>query len=235
MVVNHEIKTALSLKIAGILRQEIYENALKVGQHLNESVLALRFGISRGPIRDALSILENEGLINSLPNGRKIVQGFSSKEINDYYNLRYYIESESMRCIFSEPEDDLYYLWLNDLEDLLKESKSYLAKTNKENLFNITDFHFHLSIVTKANKKIFIQVWKTLANMSLTIMEMNKRYLADKYFHEIKSTFELHDKIFISIKNRNLDAALENLNIHFKKGSETFSRLIDTLKNSKET
>lgn len=65
-----------------------------------------------------------------------------------------------------------------------------------------------------------------LANMSMTIMEMNKRYLADKYMKDLNSTYEYHDKILISIKNRKLDTALGNLHIHLQKGRETFIKII---------
>ena len=52
--------------------------------------------------------------------------GFSTKEITEYYELRYYLESEAIRKILSEPEDRSYQDWLNDLEQLLSESKQYL-------------------------------------------------------------------------------------------------------------
>jgi len=42
--------------------------------------------------------------------------GFSTKEITEYYELRYYLESEAIRKILSEPEDKSYQDWLNDLE-----------------------------------------------------------------------------------------------------------------------
>lgn len=225
MVLRIQLKIALSSKIANILRQEIYKNTLKVGKHLNESEIAKRFGVSRGPVRDAIRTLENEGLVNTLPNGRRVVLDFSIKEIANYYELRYYLESEAIRKILYEPEDESYHIWLNSLEQLINESKVYL-KQNNEDAFSAADFHFHLSILTKANNRITIQVWKMLSNMSITIMEMNKRYLADKYLHEINVTFEFHDKILHSLKNRDLDTALENLRIHFKKGRDTYSKII---------
>jgi|GEM_PF-1724554 len=226
MAPGNHLKTVLSSKISNILRQEIYENTIKVGTHLNEAAIAARFNISRGPLRDAIHILENEGLVETPPNGRTVVIGFSTKQVIEYYDLRYYLESEAIRKILSEPEDKSYYDWLNDLEQLLNESKQYL-KYNDKDLFTTADYAFHLSIHTRANNTICIQIWKMLANMSLTIMEMNKRYLADKYIIDLGATYEYHDKIFLSIKNRDLDMAFENLKMHFQKGKETYSKIIE--------
>ncbi len=233
MAVSTQLKTVLSSKIANILRQEIYENTIKSGEHLNEAVIAARLGTSRGPLRDAIHILENEGLVKTPPNGRSVVVGFSAKQITEYYELRYYLESETIRKILSEPEDKSYHDWLNDLEQLLNESKEYLKYDDKD-LFTTADYHFHLSINTRANNTICIQVWKMLANISMTIMEMNKRYLADKYIHDLNATFEYHDKILLSLKNRDLDMALKNLRIHLQKGKETFLKIIESVTNMKD-
>ncbi len=230
MAISTQLKTGLSSKIAGMLRQEIYERTIKVGEHLNEVALAARFGISRGPLRDAIRILENEGLVKTPPNGRTTVMEFSEKEITEYYGLRYYLESEAMRKILSEPEDKSYHVWLNDIEQLLNDSKQYLKYYDKD-LFTITDYRFHLSIQTRANNTISIQVWKMLANMSMTIMEMNKRYLADKYIHELNATFEYHDKILLNLKNHDLNTALGNLQIHLQIGKETFLKIIESVTN----
>ena len=230
MAGSTQLKTILSSKIANILRQEIYENTIKVGEHLNEGAIAARLGTSRGPLRDAILILENEGLVKTPPNGRTVVAGISAKEITEYYELRYYLESKAIIKILSEPENQSYHNWLNDLEQLLNESKAYLKYDDKD--FSTTiDFQFHLSIHTRANNTIFIQVWKMLANMSITIMEINKRYFADKYINDLNATFEYHDKILLSLKNRDLDMALKNLQIHMQKGKEAFLKIIENVAN----
>jgi len=70
-----------------------------------------------------------------------------------------------------------------------------------------------------------------LANMSMTIMEINKRYFADKYINDLNATFEYHDRILLSLKNRDLDMALKNLQIHMQKGKEAFLKIIENVAN----
>lgn len=220
------IKTALPSKIANMLRREIYENTLKAGDHLNETLIASRMGVSRGPVRDALRILESEGLVDTPPNGRTVVQGFSIREIADYYNLRYHLESEAITKIIQDDHGPSYKQWLANLEQLVSDSKVYLEQNNEE-MFSIADFEFHLALLNRAGNRISVQVWKMLANMSRTIMEMNKRYLSNLQLHNIQDTFAFHDRILTGLKNKDLAMALECLNQHLMKGTETYALIME--------
>lgn len=224
---NTQLKTVLSTKVARILRQEIYSGKIRPQEHLNEVAIAARLGISRGPLRDAIHILENEGLVGTPPNGRTIVIGFSEKEITEYYKLRYFIESEAIKKILSEPEDDSYNEWLEGLEELINENKK---NKNYRNSFSEVDYNFHLLINERANNIISLQVWKILANMSMTIIEMNKQYMADNdTTDELADALKYHEKILLSLKERNLDMALKNLKSHMQKGEDIFCNILKNI------
>jgi GntR family transcriptional regulator of gluconate operon len=226
------IKTALPSKIANMLRREIYENTLKAGDHLNETQIANRMGVSRGPVRDALRILESEGLVDTPPNGRTVVLGFSIREIADYYDLRYHLESEAITKIILSENNSSYKSWLKNLEQLVSDSRVYLEMNNEE-MFSIADFEFHLALLNQAGNRISVQVWKMLANMSRTIMEMNKRYLSNLQLHNIQDTFAYHDRILIGLKTRNLEMALESLKQHLMKGTETYALIMEQVSDMK--
>lgn len=53
--------------IADILRHEIDEGILRPGVKLNEEVLAERFGVSRGPVREALGLLARDDMVRITP------------------------------------------------------------------------------------------------------------------------------------------------------------------------
>lgn len=139
MAVSTKLKTVLSSKIVNILQQEIYENIIKVGEHFNETAIAFRLGISSDPLRDVIRILENEGFVSTPPNGRTIVMDFLPKEVAEYYELRYYLESQAIRKILSGPEDRSYQYWLKKREELLARSRQYLKYEDKE-LFAEADY-----------------------------------------------------------------------------------------------
>jgi phosphonate utilization transcriptional regulator len=70
------------------IEQLILRGELAIGQHVNESELATRFGTSRGPIREALRALEESGLVHSLKNRGVFVREISIAEADEIYDVR---------------------------------------------------------------------------------------------------------------------------------------------------
>lgn len=70
------------------IEQLILRGELISGQHVNESVLAARFGTSRGPIREALRALEETGLVRSEKNRGVFVREISVAEADEIYDVR---------------------------------------------------------------------------------------------------------------------------------------------------
>ncbi len=70
------------------IEQLILCGELAIGQHLNESDLALRFGTSRGPIREALRALEESRLVRSEKNRGVFVREISVAEADEIYDVR---------------------------------------------------------------------------------------------------------------------------------------------------
>src|SRR5450759_298404 len=71
------------------IEQLILQGELAVGQRVNESELATRFGTSRGPIREALRALEESGLVHSLKNRGVFVREISIAEADEIYDVRF--------------------------------------------------------------------------------------------------------------------------------------------------
>lgn len=70
------------------IEQMILRGELAVGARINESDLATRFGISRGPVREALRALEECGLVRSEKNRGVFVREISLAEADEIYDLR---------------------------------------------------------------------------------------------------------------------------------------------------
>jgi DNA-binding GntR family transcriptional regulator len=82
---------------ARILREAILAGRLKPGEPLRERLLAEEFGISRTPIREALFILQGEGLVELRPNRGAVVRTITSRDIEQIYALRAVLESHAAR------------------------------------------------------------------------------------------------------------------------------------------
>ena len=70
------------------IEQLILRGDLAIGERVNESDLALRFGTSRGPIREALRALEESRLVRSEKNRGVFVREISIDEADEIYDVR---------------------------------------------------------------------------------------------------------------------------------------------------
>jgi phosphonate utilization transcriptional regulator len=70
------------------IEQLILRGELAIGQRINESDLALRFGMSRGPIREALRALEESRLVRAEKNRGVFVREVSVDEADEIYDVR---------------------------------------------------------------------------------------------------------------------------------------------------
>ena len=75
-------------KIANQMRVDLIRGNYGAGEKLSEKELAERFDASRSSVRTALQILSNEGLLRTLPNGRREVIEFTEKQLKDLYDVR---------------------------------------------------------------------------------------------------------------------------------------------------
>lgn len=78
--------------VAEGLRSEILSGLYRPGERLGEAALAQRFGVSRGPVREALRSLAKSGLITFTPNVGARVREVSAHEMQHLHELREALE-----------------------------------------------------------------------------------------------------------------------------------------------
>lgn len=104
-------KNSLSEHVFKVLEEEILNGGFQPGDSLPEMKLSCELGVSRTPVREAISKLELEGLVKTIPNKGSVVVGISQKDIEDIYTIRMYIEGLAARwCAENISEEDLLKL-----------------------------------------------------------------------------------------------------------------------------
>jgi DNA-binding GntR family transcriptional regulator len=88
---------SLHVHVADALREEIERGLLAPGERLVEMALARRFEVSQGPVREALRLLEREGLVDHRPRRGVYVRVLSARDIEEVYSLRAAIEGLAVR------------------------------------------------------------------------------------------------------------------------------------------
>ncbi len=82
--------------VATVLRDAIVTGVLQAGEELNQVELARQFRISRVPVREAIRLLEAEGLVVSPPHRRTVVSALTPSLLGELFDVRMYIESAAL-------------------------------------------------------------------------------------------------------------------------------------------
>jgi DNA-binding GntR family transcriptional regulator len=86
-----------SVAATELIREAIIDGTLEPGRRLKEEELARELGISRTPIREALLMLQAEGLVDAIPNRGAMVRVHSAEDLEDLYQLRALLEGYAAR------------------------------------------------------------------------------------------------------------------------------------------
>jgi DNA-binding GntR family transcriptional regulator len=151
-------RTSLGEVVAERLREAILNDQLKPGQHLREEEISDTLEVSRGPVRDALLILQREGLVRvSRHRGATVVE-LSFEDLGEVYSLRSAIESLAVRLAIRRhvPEDiDRMTASLGELEAAMRRKISEQAAAR-------LDVNFHDAIFQAAHHERLYQSWSNI-------------------------------------------------------------------------
>lgn len=131
----------LAKKALKSLRHSILTNELTAGVVYNEKSLAADLGISRTPVREALLELSSKRLVKFLPQKGVIINTFSTKDIEDVFEIRTVLEIFSIRktCLNHKNIDT------SNLKKFLGEQKE-AANEKDAHRFMAADRRFHIGL-----------------------------------------------------------------------------------------
>ena len=98
------LTSSLPEQIATKLSERIVSGAYSPGQRIMEQSLAAEFTVSRGPIREALRMLERDGLVTILPRRGAIVTNLAIDELKEIFDIRAMLNGLRDRLIAEDPQ-----------------------------------------------------------------------------------------------------------------------------------
>jgi DNA-binding GntR family transcriptional regulator len=147
----------LKENVTDILRRSIVDGALPPGIEFNQAQIAERLGISRGPIREALAQLEQEGLIESTPYKGVVVTRLTRRYVEELFSVRTALETLAIeRAIDRLTPQNL--LALNQIVDEMRRA----AQANDLTRLVDLDLAFHGQILTMADHQLAFKLWKVV-------------------------------------------------------------------------
>lgn len=141
------------------LRGHILVGTLKAGQVLRQEELARSFNVSRVPLREALSQLEADGLIESRPRRGYAVTSLDTDEIVEVFDLRMLVEEHAGRIAAHSrtPAD------IAEVERLVAEMEQLdPGASDHRNRWTLLNYEFHLRIIESTRRKRLSRIAGTL-------------------------------------------------------------------------
>lgn len=160
-------RAAISRGILNKIRADIIFRKYQPETRLIESQLAAEHGVSRGRIREVLTVLEQEGIVDSLSNGGTLVVGFSEKMASDVYDLRLYFETKALEIILNQPMVN-YGVLVSALDVVT----SKIDQLDIQQLFDI-DIKFHRNLFIVADNRPLMRCWNNLAPLIYAVLSVN--------------------------------------------------------------
>jgi len=185
-------KLTYSDQVANYIKECILRGDLSPGDQIKEVVLAEKLSMSRAPIREALQILVQEGIVVSKPQIGKQVAQLTAKEIKDSYFTGGVLEAAAVTQAISEyTEEDI-----KNLESVLSEIYQLAKEQGPIENFTKLDNAFHGILFSRVNNKLIIDLCKRSCQ-GISKFLLHKHWL--KIFTP-KEVYKRHEAILNALK-----------------------------------
>jgi len=152
---NNKLTSSISEDIFNKLRESIVVGDIPCGSKLSEPALAKEYGISRGPLREALSRLEACSLVERHQNvGARVVK-LSQQRLIEIYQIREMLEGLAAR----QAADAITKAEISGLRGLLEQHKKNIHEDHGHTYFQKEgDFDFHFQIIQASKNNHLISL-----------------------------------------------------------------------------
>ena len=204
-------RRALYEDVAERLRTQIFDRLLEPGAWIDEQKLAVEYGISRTPLREALKVLATEGLVTMKPRRGAYVAEMSRDDVAQVYRLLALLEADAVADVARHASDE-QFAQLQALHDLLE------RQVRQRDAFFATNERFHMALLDIGGNR-----WRTQIVADLRkVMKLNRHHSLFKQGRLADSLGE-HRLLMEAIKRRNAARATALMREHFASGLEAAS------------
>ncbi len=199
------------------LRKGILHGELKPGERLMEIQLANRLGVSRTPVREAIRMLELEGLVINTPHRGAQVASITEKDLQDVLEVRKGLEEMSIRLACERITDQ-------QLQELYEASRRFEKQAESdEDIMKLAaaDEAFH-AIIYKASGNQRLE--QLINNLLDQMFRYRIEYLKDEANRQ--SLITEHDELWNSLKNRDYNRSRKFMRQHIERQMESIMQMI---------
>jgi DNA-binding GntR family transcriptional regulator len=203
-------------RIAESLRQAILQGHLQSGAHLVETSIAEQMHTSRGPVRDALLLLERDGLVAKLPNRGTRVLDLSERTLREAATLRAALEDFALTLLVPRLTSDE----VKRMEALVGRMEA-AARRRAIREFNEADFQFHDAMFSACGHQILHDVWRGMQRR-IRAFQASSNWVSGN----LPAVAQRHRAIVRALASRKLPPARRALKAHFRRLQEELGLLL---------
>ncbi|MDR7419067.1 MAG: GntR family transcriptional regulator [Armatimonadota bacterium] len=204
----------LTERVCHSLRDAIINGMLQPGERLVEERIAAQLGVSRAPVREALQVLETEGLVTSVPRRGVSVTVLTKGDVEEIYGLRSALECQAARgaCRNASIRD---FEYLRSLVQEIKRSSPRDAK-----LLAAPDIAFHRRILELSGNRRLLDAWLSIMSQ---VRLLQRHVLASRSL-SVENLARNHEAIVDALQSGDADTAERCLREHIERtGHEVFA------------
>lgn len=131
-----------AVRVYDELRREIISFERAPGSVLSRATLEKQYAVSQTPIREALQMLDQDGLVQVFPQSRTVVSRIDVQQLNETHFLRVAVEVEVAWRLAVSPNEDV----VSRARAIVQMQKALLGDTEQSELFHDLDRTFHRTL-----------------------------------------------------------------------------------------
>ena len=215
----------LAQQVAVRIRDMIIQDQLTPGQWIREQALADKLSVSRTPLREALKMLELEGLIRLLPNRGAVVTELTVAEVKEKLEVLAVLEALAGKLACQNGTD----AELAEIRALHYEMLAWYSRQNRMEYFKLNQ-KIHLAIVAASGNRTLIE---THARINAQLYRV--RYQSNLQNELWGTAVEEHENMLVALDARNSeDLAMCMLN-HLGQTFFKFSKNLEAIEKKPQT
>lgn len=205
-------KNSLKEQVITAIRDAIIEGKFRPGEKIPEQELAEQLGVSRTPIREAIHILEQQGLVQIVPKSGTFVAVVDPEEIQDSLYTRIALEELALQQAIERLSDQEWANLCGRLEQILNGMKKAFERGNTIAATEL-DIEWHSVIIEAAHNHCLLRVWQATGLQYLIWSPESNIYPIERdRFSDI--VYANHLELFEVIRRRNPEECRQAIRNH---------------------
>ena len=206
LTLNMDAYLPLRDVVFNTLREAILKGELKPGERLMELQLAAKLGVSRTPIREAIRMLEQEGLAVTIPRKGAEVAKMTEKDMEDVLQIREALDELAAKIACEQISEE-------QLEELVATMHEFEESTKTDNVKKIAeaDVKFHDIIYQSTGNPKLVNM---LNNLREQMYRYRVEYLKDE--NNYPTLMKEHKDIVEGLVRKNKTQVTETMHQHVK-------------------